>query len=175
MVTGRPWVLLTLLCTGCLEVGGFTWHVDVPSHTTTLTLTGLTSASETDAAGDLRTLVEDFVEGDALTRRYPHATFGPRTLRVDGDQLVLDVTVDWTFLQDLGWRDWDAERPYRFCPESGTPVERTNADFRDADGCVIWSAGRTALDVTTATTRRDRVSLAPAFTAWVAAGRPQPL
>lgn len=177
MVTGRRWIVLALLSTGCLEVGGFEWHVDVPTHTARLTLTGLTSSSETDTVGDLRTLVDDYVNGENLAKRFPHAKFGPRTLRVDGDQLVLDVTIDWTFAQDLGWRDWDAARPYRFCPESDYHVEAANADFRDSEGCVVWDAGRTALDVTSANSPHDRVSLVPAFTAWEAAGRPtaQPL
>jgi hypothetical protein len=172
MVTRRWWLLVPFLTSGCLEVGGFQWRIDVPAHTAQLTLTGLTSSSTSEAAGDLRSLVEDFVAGENLQKRYPRARFGERTLRVNGDELVLDVVVDWTFPTDLGLRDWDAGHAFRFCPEAGYDVLRANADYRDPDGCVIWNTERTALHLDSDDGAHDRTSLVPVFQAWEAAGRP---
>ncbi len=158
---------------GCLEIGGTEWRIDLANHSASLRLTDLRSTEESGAGTDLKQLIEKYVEGDAITSRFPAANFGKASVRVEGASLVLDVPVTWRTPRDVGLSDWDLAGPYRFCPDHGYMITKSNADFRDGDGCVVWAAGRTVLVVHTDDGLSGGPSLATVFSAWEAQGRPE--
>ena len=123
----RPRILLTLLAAGCVEYRGYSFVVDLPKQTATLTFRDVRG----DGDGDLKSLVTEILPGKAMLAELPGATAKDRRLVAEGE--VLNAVADVTFKDatDVGVGAWDAKQPYRYCPMPGFTVTAANATWRE--------------------------------------------
>lgn len=152
--------VVALPLTGCLEIDGVGFVVDLAQRTGTLALRDIGAAGSDDLAADVASLRADYLEGTALEGQADHFGFAqwhvsarhvtPREGRLDGD-----VAFTFDSPHDLELWSWDAEHPTAWCPPAGWYVTRANASFRTREGCLVWARGVTTLRVEVAHARPD--------------------
>ena len=177
-MTLRPRGLAALaalaLATGCYEHSGTERVIDLRARTASIALTDLRSDGD-DPASDIRSAAGALLFDTAVESRYPQASLTHKDFRVRGE--ALDFVAELSFEQpaSVGVMAWD-RGGHRICPsEPGMIISQSNADSRDAAGCVMWKRRATVLRVIEIrTTPRTGVPMVSAFQDWDRAGRPPP-
>ncbi|MEM7158531.1 MAG: hypothetical protein AAF799_37170 [Myxococcota bacterium] len=136
-----------LLLTACPGHAGRSIVIDLEQRTATIRWT-----LEGSDPGDYRTIVEDYVEGDALNKEHPGWTIDAKRLEPVGEELHGVAELSWKAAGDVGiTRAARAGYALRFCPAAHEMVKAANAHARTPSGCVLWKEGVKVLRIETVT------------------------
>jgi hypothetical protein len=158
-----------LLLPSCVDLDGADWVIDLAAHSATAVFENFRGSSDSD----LKDFQDHILKEDSLTSNLTaHVT--SKDVVVDGERLNLRVNVTFERPADLGIGLWDANAPYRLCPQDDMVFTAANADWRDADGCLIWRTGAQTLRFHVAPRKHSlQPSLLSRYQEWVAHGRPE--
>ncbi len=160
--------LLLLLC-GCVDYARVDYVIDLRAGKATITWQDLRG----EGRDDLTTLLTKLIPEGSFEAEFPRATVLRKEAVPQEGRLDVVVELGLAAPADAGLGAWDRRRPYRLCPPEDAEFTQTNADYRDADGCVVWRRG---VGVLRAQARmRGEVegeSLLAEYERWVAEGRP---
>lgn len=165
-----PSLFFLAALSGCYSYTGVERVIDLQQHTATVTLRDLRGA---DLKEDFSQALSGLLLQSGLHDRYPRSTLARQDFQAASDRLDFQAVLGFDAPVDVGLHAWD-RGGWRLCPsEEDLVITESNADARDAAGCVIWKKGRKvlrAVEARAAPPAGD--SLLPAFVAWDAAGRP---
>ena len=150
-LAGVAMVAVALSLGACLQVERWVLTIDVAAKRAVLDYRNISSSAKPGHRGvlnrDFKSLITGYLKGDKLAKKHPRWQLESKELLEEDGQLHGRLRFSFKQLSDVGVMNYDASRPYRYCPSAERLIVASIARWRDTAGCVIWPAGATKLQV----------------------------